>query len=154
MTTATETELTAMLKDAMRARDKRALAAIRMIRTKILEKKTSKNAGEITDDVVVGIIRAYVKGLQGALEEFRAGGTTDDDENIVQLSFEIDLFDHYMPKFLDEDATRELVHKTLEEAGITDPKMAGRATGMIMKGHKGQVDPGLVNRLIRAKLGA
>ncbi len=154
MSTATERELTGMLKDAMRARDKRALSAIRMIRAKVLEQQTSKNAGELTDAVVLGLIRSYVKSLQGALTEFRNAGTADDDENIVQLTFEVKLFDRYMPKFLGEAETKELVERTLDEAGITDPKMAGRATGLIMKGHKGQVDPGLVNRLIRAKLGA
>ncbi len=154
MSTETEKELTGMLKDAMRARDKRALSAIRMIRARILEKKTSKNAGEITDDVVLALIRSYVKSLEGALTEFRGAGTAEDDENIVQLSFEVALFDRYMPQFMNEADTKALVDKTLDEAGIGDPKMAGRATGLIMKAHKGQVDPGLVNRLIRARLGA
>lgn len=152
MSTAIETELNGLLKDAMRARDKRALAAIRMVRTKILEKRTSKNAGEITDEVVLQIIRSYVKSLEGAVAEFRASGTSEDDENIVQLASEIALLDRYMPKFLSEAETEAIVIQVLADNGISDVKMAGRATGLVMKGHKGTVEPGLVSRLIRAKL--
>jgi Asp-tRNA(Asn)/Glu-tRNA(Gln) amidotransferase B subunit len=31
--------------------------------------------------------------------------------------------------------------------------MAGKITGLVMKDHKGKVDPGLVSKVIRAKLG-
>ena len=153
MSSKIETELNGMLKDAMRARDKRALAAIRMVRTKILEKRTAKGAGEITDDVVLQLIRSYVKSLEGALAEFRAADTPDDDENIVQLTSEIALLDRYMPKFLGEAETEALVVAVLTDNNISDPKMAGRATGLVMKDHKGSVDAALVNRLVRAKLG-
>lgn len=152
MSTTIETELNGLLKDAMRARDKRALAAIRMVRTKILEKRTAKGAGEITDEVVLQLIRGYVKSLQGALAEFRASGTPDEDENIVQLTFEIGLLDRYMPKFLSEAETEELVTAVLAANDITDAKMAGRATGLIMKAHKGSVDAAVVNRIVRQKL--
>lgn len=152
MTTKTEAELTGMLKDAMRAKDKRTLAAVRMVRTKIMEKRTSKGAGELDDEAVLEVIRSYVKSLGSALDEFRANGTPEDDENVLQLQAEIALLDRYMPKFLSEAQTEALVDATLKAHGITDPKMAGRATGLIMKDHKGEVDAGLVSRLIREKL--
>ena len=45
------------------------------------------------------------------------------------------------------------VRAVLAAHGIADPKMAGKATGLVMKDHKGRVDPGLVAKVIKAKLG-
>ena len=60
---------------------------------------------------------------------------------------EIDYLDVYMPKMLDEAATRALVEKAVAELGLSDPKMAGRVVGAVMKDNRGQVEPGLVKRL-------
>ena len=150
--TAIEKELTEKLKNAMRAKDKVALAALRMVRTKIMEKRTAKGAGELTEEMVLTVIRSYVKSLQSALDEFIALGTAEDDTNVVQLKAEIALLDEYMPKYLSETDTSALVEQILSDNGINDIKMTGRAMGLIMKTHKGQVDPGLVNRLIRSRL--
>ena len=153
MATALENELTEQLKVSMKAGDKVALAAIRMVRTKIMEKRTAKNATDITDEVVVDLIRNYVKVLQGSIDELKAGGASDDEDNIVQMRGEISYLDRFVPKLADEAETAAIVEAVLAAHGIADPKMAGKATGLVMKDHKGRVDPGLVAKVIKAKLG-
>ncbi len=152
MTTKTEKELTEQLKTAMRNRDKVALAAIRMVRTRIMERRTAKNAGELTDEMVVGVIRSYVKSLQSALADFRGAGTPDSDDNVAQMLAEIELLGPYLPTLLDEAGTEALVAKVLDDHDIDNPKMTGRAIGLVMKDHKGTVDPALVSRLVRSRL--
>ncbi len=154
MATALENELTEQLKVSMRGGDKIATAAIRMVRTKIMERRTAKNAPEITDELVVDTIRNYVKVLQGSIEELKAGGASDDEDNLAQMRVEIKYLDRFLPRMMDEAETAALVDKILAENDITDPKKAGQATGLVMKDYKGKADPGLVSRLVRAKLGA
>ena len=153
MATALENELMEQMKVCMKAGDKIGLAAVRMVRTKVMEKRTAKNATEITDEVVVDVIRNYVKVLQGSIEELKAGGATDGEENIAQMIAEIVYLDRFLPKLLDEAATALIVDEILTREGITDPKMFGKATGLIMKDYKGKIDPGLVSKLIKVKLG-
>ena len=148
-----EIELGEQLKACMRAGDKVGTAALRMVRTRVMERRTAKNAPEITDEIVVDTIRAYVKQLQGSIDELTAAGAGD-DPNVVQMKGEIVYLDRFLPKLMDEAETAALVDRILAENGIADPKMAGRATGLVMKDYKGRVDPGLVTRLVRAKLGA
>lgn len=153
MPTPLENELTEQLKACMKAGDKVGLAAVRMVRTKITEKRTAKNATEITDEAIVDIIRNYSKVMQGSIDELRAGGADEGEDNIVQMRAEIAYLERFLPKLMDEAATSALVDRILAEQGITDPKMAGKATGAIMKDYKGQADPGLVARLVKQKLG-
>ncbi len=154
MATTLENELMEQMKACMRSGDKIGLAAVRMVRTKVMEKRTSKNAPEITDEVVVDVIRNYAKVMQGSIDELLAGGADQDEENIVQMRAEITYLDRFLPKLMDEAQTAALVDKILTEQGITDPKMAGKATGLVMKDHKGLADPGLVAKLVKQKLGA
>jgi uncharacterized protein YqeY len=149
-----EQELTNRLKDAMRARDARASACIRMVKTRIMERRTSKGfTGVIDDNLVREVISAYAKTVKKGIEEFEAVGVTTGDA-LDQLRFEVVYLADFLPKFMDEPATRALVSSIVTRDAITDPKQAGRVMGTIMKAHKGEVDPDLVKRIIAEVLGA
>ncbi len=152
MSTTIELELQDKLKGAMKAGDKRALSAYRMVRTKIMEKRTAKDAKELDDAGVLEVIRSYVKSLEAALAEYRSLGTAEDDENILQLAAEVALLDPYMPKFLGEAETAAIVEASIAATGATARKQAGMVMGHVMKGHKGDVDAGLVKRLVEERL--
>ncbi|MSP90514.1 MAG: hypothetical protein EXR79_01715 [Myxococcales bacterium] len=154
MPSALEADLQEQLKVSMRAGDKVAMMAIRMVRTKVMERRTAKVPVDVTDELVVDVIRNYVKMLQGSIEELTAGGVGQDEDNVVQMRGEIAYLDRFLPKLLDEIATAALIDGVLAQHAIADAKMAGKATGLVMKEFKGQVDPGLVARLVRQKLGA
>ena len=149
-----ETQLTDDLKTAMKAGDKVALMAIRMVKSKLTERKTAKAGVEITDELVVDVVRSYVKMMQGSIEELVAGGASPDEPNIAQMKLEMALLDKYLPQLLDETATAALVDAVLAAQGTVDAKQAGRITGAVMKDHKGKVDPGLVAKIVRQRLGA
>ena len=52
-----------------------------------------------------------------------------------------------------EDAVRTAVTEAIAELGATDPKMAGRVVGAVMKKHKGVVEASLVKKLVSEQLG-
>ncbi len=153
MATALENELMEQMKVCMKSGDKIGLAAVRMVRTKVMEKRTAKNATEVTDEVVVDVIRNYVKVLQSSIDELKAGGASEEEANIAQMLAEIQYLARFLPQLMGEAEMAVIVDEILTREGITDPKMFGKATGLIMKDYKGKVDPGLVAKLIKAKLG-
>lgn len=152
--TPTEERLMHDLKTAMKARDKGTISAIRMVRSRIGEKRTAKGAKELDDAAVVGVISGYAKSLAGAVEDFRKGGTPDDDPAIADLHAEIALLKPYLPQLLGEAETVAIVDAVIADNGLAGagPKAIGRVMGMVMKDHKGKVDAGLVKRLAAAKL--
>ncbi|MBX7161449.1 MAG: GatB/YqeY domain-containing protein [Acidimicrobiia bacterium] len=145
-------QLSARLKDAMRAKDRPVLDAIRNARTEIQKAATAEGAsGEITDELCRDVIAAYVKKLQKALPAYDEAGDRGADA-AAKLRFEIDYLSEWLPSKLDEDATRALVEAAVASSGATEPKDAGRVMGTIMKAHKDEVDTALVKRLVDAAL--
>jgi uncharacterized protein YqeY len=142
-----EQELNERLTHAIKERDLRTADALRMLKTKLLERRTAKGfSGTIDDALVLDVIGAYRKQLQKALAEFEKVGERGEAQ-AAQLRFEIALCEGYLPKGMDEPALRALVGERLRALGIADPKQVGRLVGDVMKTHKGQVEARDVKRV-------
>ena len=147
-----EQQLTEILKQAMRDKDQRTADAVRMIKTKVMERRTAKGfTGAVDDALITEVIAAYRKTLVKALAEFEAAGDRG-KEQAEELRFEIALCERFLPKGLDEAAVRALVKERIAALGLKSRKEAGRLLGDIMKSHKGQLDAGDVKRLAEAEL--
>lgn len=144
---ALEQQLTEALTQAMRDKDTRTADVIRMLKTRLTERRTGKGfAGEVDDAVVIDVIGAYRKQLQKALAEYEKLGERGAAQ-AAQLRFEIAFCDRFLPKGLDETALRTLVQERVQSLAITDQKQVGRLVGDVMRTHKGQVDAGEVKRI-------
>jgi len=144
---ALEQALTDTLTQAIKAKDGKTSDVVRMIKTKIQERRTAKGAsGQVDDALVLDVIGVYRKQLQKALAEFDKVGERGAAQAAV-LRFEIEFCERYLPKTMDEAAVRALVKERIAALGIADPKQAGRLVGDIMKTHKGQVEAGDVKRV-------
>jgi uncharacterized protein len=144
---ALEQQLTEALTRAMRDKDSRTADVIRMLKTRLTERRTGKGfAGEVDDAVVTDVIGAYRKQLQKALAEYEKLGERGAAQ-VAQLRFEIAFCERFLPKGLDEGALRALVQDRMQALAVTDVKQVGRLVGDIMKTHKGQVDAGEVKRI-------
>lgn len=132
---------------AIKARDLRSADCFRMLKSKITEKRTSPGfEGELTDTVVREVAATYVKQLTRAMQEFEKGGEAG-REHIEKLRWEVAQLQDFLPKHLDEAATRAIVVEAIRQSGITNPAQAGRVVGVVMKSHKDDVDAALVKRL-------
>jgi uncharacterized protein len=144
---ALEQTLTDTLTQAIKAKDSKTADVVRMIKTKIQERRTAKGAsGQVDDALVLDVIGAYRKQLQKAVAEFEKVGERGAAQAAV-LRFEIEFCERFLPKTMDEAGVRVLVRERIAALGITDPKQAGRLVGDVMKTHKGQVEAGDVKRI-------
>ena len=142
-----EQQLTETLTQAIRDKDTRTADVVRMLKTRLTERRTGKGfAGEIDDAVVTDVIGAYRKQLQKALAEYEKLGERGAAQ-AAQLRFEIAFCERFLPKGLDEAALRTLVQARVQSLAITDVKQIGRLVGDVMRTHKGQVDGGDVKRI-------
>jgi hypothetical protein len=151
---ALEQQLTETLTQAIRDKDTRTADVVRMLKTRLTERRTAKGfAGEVDDAVVRDVIAAYRKQLQKALAEYEKVGERGAGQ-VEQLRFEIAFCERFLPKGMDEGALRALVQERLKTLGVSDPKQVGRVVGDVMKTHKGQVEAGDVKRVAEELLKA
>jgi uncharacterized protein YqeY len=144
---ALEHELNERLTRAIKEKDPRTADALRMLKSRLQERRTAKGfSGQVDDALVLDVIGAYRKQLQKALPEFEKLGERGAAQ-AAQLRFEIALCEGYLPRGLDEAALRALVGERLHTLGVTDAKQVGRLVGDVMKTHKGQVEAGDVKRI-------
>jgi uncharacterized protein len=148
-----EQTLNDALTAAIRARDTRTADILRMLKTRVQERRTAKGfTGEVDDALVLDVIGAYRKQLQKAVVEFEKAGERGAAQ-AARLREEIAFCERYLPRGLDEAALRDLVRARLSALGITDPRQVGRLVGDIMRTHKGQAEAADVKRLAEEALG-
>ena len=151
---AIEQQLTDTLTQAIRAKDTRTADVVRMLKTRLQERRTAKGfAGQVDDALVLDVIGAYRKQLQKALVEYDKLGERGAAQ-AAQLRFEIEFCERFLPKGLDDATLRSLVQERARALGVTDPKQIGRLVGDVMKTHKGQVDAADVKRIAEELLKA
>lgn len=133
---------------AMKAKDSATANVIKMIRTKVTEKRTSKGfSGEVNDALYKEVIAAYKKSLDKARIEFEKAGEKG-AESVIALDLEIAFCATFLPKQMDEDQVRVAVKTVIADMAEVSPKMAGRIVGAVMKQHKGCVDAKLVKSVV------
>jgi uncharacterized protein YqeY len=142
-----EQQLTQTLTQAMKDKDARTADVVRMIKTKIMERRTAKGfSGQVDDALITDVIAAYKKSLQKAVEEFDKLGDRG-KEQADQLRFEIAFCEKFLPKQLDAAALHALVKERMAALGVTDVKQTGKLVGDIMKTHKGLVEANDIKRV-------
>src|SRR5687768_4686726 len=147
-----EADLRTRLTAALKARDLRTANVIRMLSTKITERRTAADfKGEVDDALVRDVIASYKKSLEKARTEFVGAGDKG-AAHIEELDFEIGFCQGFLPAQLGRDAVEAAVRAAIAGLGATDPKMSGRVVGAVMKKHKGEVDAGVVKEIAEAIL--
>jgi len=142
-----EQQLNDRLTQAIKERDTRTTDVVRMLKSKLQERRTAKGFSGVVDDaLVLDVIGAYRRQLQKALVEFEKAGERGAAQ-MAQLRFEIEFCERWLPKGLEETELRALVSARLTALGVTDAKQVGRLVGDVMKTHKGRVEAADVKRV-------
>ena len=142
-------QLTADMKEAMKAHEKERLTVIRSARGAIRQAEIDGGHTELDDEGVIGVLSKEVKMRKDSIEEFEKGGRTDLME---KTQAEIDVLMKYLPAQLSEEEVRALVAEAVEKTGAKEPKDMGKVMGALMPKVKGRADGKLVNQLVRAQL--
>ena len=142
-------DLSAALKEAMKAKDKPKLDAIRQVQTEIAKKKSEKGE-EATDELVIAVISSYVKKMTKAVEEYQTLGDRG-TEMAEKIQFEIDFLSEWLPEQLSEEEVEKIVDEVLFEMGDIDISQMGKVIGAVMSKGDG-IDGSLVSKIVKSKL--
>ena len=136
------------MKLAMKAQDKPALKAIRMILGAIKQKEIDERI-ELDDNQVMSVIQKMVKQRKDSISQFSDAGRTD----LVEVEeAELLIINNYMPKQLSQDEIEAAVVKAISDTGADSMKDMGKLMGILKGQLDGKADMGQVSQLIKSKL--
>jgi len=136
------------MKLAMKAKDKSALKAIRMILGAIKQKEIDDRI-ELDDAQVLVVIQKMVKQRKDSISQFADAGRTD----LVAIEeSELSIINNYMPEQLSDDEVDAAVTKAIADSGADSMKDIGKLMGILKGQLDGKADMGAVSQLIKAKL--
>jgi uncharacterized protein len=152
MSTTLEAQLREQLTAAIRAKDLQTANLIRMINTKIMERRTAKGfTGTVDDALVLDVISTYKKSMEKARAEYVSAGERG-KEQIGEIDFEVAWCSKFLPQAMSEAELRDAVVSAIAELPSRDPKMAGRVVGMIKKQYGERADAQLAKKMIEEEL--
>ena len=126
------------IKEAMKAREKEKLEALRSIKKVILEVKSTKGAGsELDDDEVLKIIAKLAKQGTDSATIYKEQGRMDLYEPEI---FQVDVFESYLPKKLSDAELTVSVKSIIAELGASSMKDMGKVMGVATKKLAGLAD--------------
>lgn len=138
--------ISAEIKNAMLAKDRVRLEALRGIKKEFLEAKTAKGAdGTLSDETATKILVKMAK-------QRRESAQIYSDQNRPELAqgelAEVAVIEEFLPKQLSDAELEAELRKIIAEVGATDAKMMGRVMGVASKALAGRAD----GRAISAKV--
>lgn len=142
-----EAQLREQLTASIKAKDLKTANLIRMINTKVMERRTAAGfTGTVDDALILDVIAAYKKQMEKARADYANMGDRG-KEQVEQLDFEIQWCSQWLPKQLTEAELREAVAKVVGELPQKDPKMSGRVVGAVKKQFGDRADAGLAKKI-------
>lgn len=143
------TDLTA----AMKARDSLRAGTLRMVLTAVANAEVAgKQARELSDDDVLGVLTSEAKKRREAAEAFDAGQRP---ELAQKERDEAAILAEYLPEQLTAEEVRELVTATIDQLGVAGDgmKAMGRVMGALQPQVKGRADGGVVAAEVKKEIG-
>ena len=146
---ALEATIMADLKEAMKAKDKITLEALRAIKTAILNEKTAAGAKEMTETDELKLLTKLRKQRVESATIFR-------EQNRLDLAepeeAQIEVIERYLPAMMSEDEIRAKVSEIIAATGASSMadmgKVMGQATGAMAGRADGKVISGIVRELL------
>ncbi len=142
------------LTTAMKARDALRTGTLRMVLTSITNAEVGgKEARELSDDDVLGVLTSESKRRREAAEAFDAG---DRPELAAKEREEAAILAEYLPEQIGEDEIREIVTAAISSTGSAGAgmKAMGAVMGVVQPQVKGRADGKAVAAEVRRQLGA
>jgi uncharacterized protein YqeY len=123
------------------------IGALRSVLADLQTAETLGSRHELKEEEIISVLRKAVKQRKDSAEIYsKAGEKTRADKELIEAS-EISEF---LPKLLDEEATREVVAELIKEKNLEGPRAIGALMGALKS--RADIDRGLVARIAKELL--
>jgi len=137
------------IKQAMLAKEKDKLAALRAVKSELLLEATKGGDGGVSDEMGMKLIQKLVKQRKDAAAIFVEQGREDLAKDEL---FQVEVLSVYLPAQMGEEEVRKEVQAVIAQVGASGPQDMGKVMGPIMGKLNGKADGKLISALVKEEL--
>ena len=135
------------IKQAMLARDKDKLEALRAIKSALLLAKSEKGGdGAVDEDAEIKILQRLVKQRRETAEIYSAKGRQELAD--VEL-FQAGIIQNYLPEQMSDEELNSIIKGVIAETGATSVKDMGKVMGLAAKKLAGKADNKAISEKVK-----
>jgi uncharacterized protein len=142
------------LKEAMKARDSRAVSTVRLILAGLKDRDVAArgqgNPDGVSDTEILRMLQGMIKQRHESIVLYRQGNRPDLAQ---QESEEIGVIESFLPRQLDQDEIEAAAMAAIGEIGATTGKDMGKVMAVLRERHAGVIDLGRAGAIVRRLLG-
>ena len=135
------------LMNALKSGDKFKLSVLRMLKS-ALQLESINNKKELTDEVVISVLKRQVKQRNDSIKEYEELGK---DEVVNDLKKEIEIINEYLPEEASDEEIQKVVDEAFQELNPTSMKDMGKVMKFVTE-HLANADMSKVSALVKNKL--
>ncbi len=143
-----KTDLTNAMKEAMRAKQKPRLGAIRLMLAEVKRIEVDERI-VISDERLLAILDKMIKQRRDSVSQYQAAGR---DELAAIETFEISVIQEFLPKALSDEEINAMVIKAISESGAESMRDMGKVMAILKPKIQGRADGGAVSGLVKIEL--
>ena len=141
-------QIKASMKDAMRAKQKERLNAIRMTLAAVKQIEVDQRV-EITDTHVLAVLDKMIKQRRDSIGQFESAGR---EELAAVEQAEIDALQEFMPQQLSEAEIQTMISAAIATTGAASMRDMGKVMAILKPQMQGRADMGAISGFIKSKL--
>ena len=141
-------QISSDIKNAMLAKEKEKLQALRDIKSKLLLEATSGN-GDVSDDVAIKIIMKLHK---QRMETYAVYVAQNREDLAKDELFEAQVMEVYLPKMMSEEEVRQEVLDAIAQTGAKSPQDIGKIMGVLSGKLAGKADGKVISTIAKEEL--
>ena len=147
------TELNDSLKEALKAKDQRAVATLRLILAALKDRDIAArgkgNSEGIDEDEILQMLQKMVRQSRDAIEMYQKGNRP---ELVEKETEEIAVIERFLPKAMDAEEVKAAIEAVVEETGANSIKDMGGVMGALKERYAGRMDFGKASALVKERL--
>ncbi len=146
-------QLKKALVDALKSKDEKKTATIRLINAAIKDKDIEARPKGITDGIddtaILSLLQGMVKQRKESIEMYKQGNRAD---LVASEQAEIDIINQFLPQQMNEEEAKAAITAVISKIGATSIKDMGKVMGALKAEYAGKMDFASASQLIKALL--
>ncbi|HEB26958.1 hypothetical protein LCGC14_2866430 [marine sediment metagenome] len=149
MSESLKVQITRAMKDAMRAKAKERLGAIRLILAEVKQIEVDERI-DVDDSRLLAVLDKMVKQRRDSIHQFEDAGRQELAD--IEQS-EIDVIQEFLPEALTNEELVAMIDAAIASSGAESMRDMGKVMGILKPKIQGRADVGAASGMVKGKLG-
>lgn len=145
--------LSESLKSAMKAKDARRSATVRLILAALKDRdiaaRSSDKSEGLSEEEILNMMQTMIRQRRDSIEMYKKGRR---DDLVEQEEGEIQIIEEFLPRQMSEDEVSTASREVIEELGASGIKNMGQVMGELRSRYAGRMDFGKASQVVKGLL--